>query len=100
MLANTPSVENPEPTTLADLDDGDSVCGVEYVGACDDEWAADAVVSLGIEFWRTSRCLSSASSSLASSSSKASASVESTWVFRWGDDAREWNDGGGDPGMG
>lgn len=31
MLANTPSVEIPEPTTLADLDDGASVCDVEYV---------------------------------------------------------------------
>jgi hypothetical protein len=58
---------------------------------------------IGKEFPRTSRCLSSGSSSLSSPSlSNASASVGSTVSFRsrdTNDDAREWKDGGGELGV-
>lgn len=106
ILANTPSDASPEPITRPDLDDVTSVLAVWYVPLplfVDASPVLEGVtwLWLGAVFCRTSRCLSSASSSLASSSSNASASVESTGSFRrWGDDEREWKDGGGDPGMG
>ncbi len=54
----------------------------------------------GVVLWRTNRCVSSASSSLSPSASNASARSGSTWPFRVGDEAREWNDGGGEFGTG
>ena len=60
---------------------------------------SEGVPGDGPEVRLTSRCLSSPSSSLDSSgSSKASARVESTCRPRFGDDAREWKEGGGELG--
>ena len=101
MLANTPSVPTPPPITRGrDPDEalsGVAGVGAGAVGAEDRAESADRMV--GVEFCRTSRCLSSASSSLASSSSKASARSLLTRPFRVGEEAREWNDGGGELGI-
>lgn len=61
---------------------------------------ADSELNVGVVLPRTKRCVSSASSSL---SSNASARSLLTVVSRSRDildDAREWNDGGGEFGMG
>jgi hypothetical protein len=92
MLANTPSEAFPPPITRGrELDEVVSaVAGMEAdaAGAEDrEESLVDRMV--GVEFWRTNLCLSSASSSLASSSSNASARSLLTRPFRFGEEARE-----------
>jgi hypothetical protein len=76
MFANTPSVPTPPPITRGREPDEvvSGVAGVE-TGTVGAESREESLVDLmvGVEFCRTNLCLSSASSSLASSSSNASA---------------------------
>lgn len=68
---------------------------------CDVVSAAVALLNDGVELPRTSRCLSSVSSSLSSpSASNASARSGSTLFRRSRDDARDRKDGGGEFGIG
>lgn len=101
MFANTPSDPNPPPITRG-LEPEESAAAYTFgcaTGGVGRETSLDELI-VGVEFWRTSRCLSSVSSSLASSSSKASARSGSTVLRRVGEEAREWNEGGGELGMG
>lgn len=101
IFANTPSVPTPPPITRGREPDEavSDVAGIE-VGAVGAESRAESVVDLmvGVESCRTNLALSSVSSSLASSSSKASARSLLTWPFCVGEEAREWKDGGGESG--
>lgn len=101
IFANTPSVPTPPPITRGREPDEavSDVAGTE-VGAVGVESRAESLVDLmvGVESCRTSLALSSVSSSLASSSSKASARSLLTRPFRVGEEAREWKDGGGELG--
>lgn len=102
MLANTPSVPTPPPTTrplVAAAEATDPADGGVYCAGVGDvlPLAVVAVVA-GVAVWRTNRCLSSASSSLSSSLSNASARSWSTWFCLVWDDALERKDGGGDVG--
>lgn len=101
IFANTPSDPNPPPITRGREPDEavSDVAGTE-VGAVGAESRAESLVDLmvGVESCRTNLALSSVSSSLASSSSNASARSLLTRPFRVGDEAREWKDGGGELG--
>lgn len=101
IFANTPSDPNPPPITRGREPDEavSDVAGTE-LGAVGAESRAESLVDLmvGVESWRTNLALSSVSSSLASSSSKASARSLLTRPFRVGEEAREWKDGGGELG--
>lgn len=104
MLANTPSDPTPPPTTLprvaGDTVDEPEGGGVYCTGTGGGVLLPLLVVVAGVAVWRTSRCLSSASSSLSSSLSNASARSGSTWFCLVRDDARERNEGGGELGIG
>jgi len=109
-FAKTPSDWTPPPYTLVDLvadpaaADGRIVC-VVAVG-CDVAEDASVCAALLVPddvLLRTKRCLSSASSSLSSDSSNASArSGLTVWFLSLDmiDDALEWKEGGGELGIG
>lgn len=102
-LAKTPSVPTPPPMTLGrELDDvvlGEMVACPSNASRCGPEPLLMDGLD-GVALCRTSRCLSSgSSSSLASSVSNASARSGSTGPRRVGEEARERKDGGGELGM-